>query len=429
VLILLPRLAFAAPPFRNSLDISPDIITSSDQSMLVQLVARGRAVQNVFDLRVAGGAVLALNVYVFDALYFDGRAIELHVNPEFSNAESEQQASRAARIIGQLPLTLRIHVRSVTIHRGTERFVGRIENGELVVYSGRADYYQAFGVLEEVYLHEAAHIALQRHHTTPPGFKEAQNADREYISDYAASLPDLEDVPESFLAYVALRYRPERITPDAAASTAQSITNRLRYFDLQSFDMTPLGVGTRLLPPSQVQAEVSAPTVTIRWTPPAGGTAPIGYQLSAGSAPGLADVGVVTVPESRRALTFDNVPTGTYFVRVRTLGPGGLGVSSPDVVVQVGCTLTAPPVEITASVSGSHVSLAWQLTFAPPTLSGFVIEAGSASGLANLAVITVSGDQRSFEASAPSGQYFVRMRSFSGCAVGAVSNEVVLTIF
>jgi hypothetical protein len=58
-----------------------------------------------------------------------------------------------------------------------------------------------------------------------------------------------------------------------------------------------------------------------------------------------------------------------------------------------------------AVVSGRHVTLSWQL-FADAGVSGFNVEAGSASGLSNLAVVTVAGAERVISLLAPPGQYF-----------------------
>ena len=59
-----------------------------------------------------------------------------------------------------------------------------------------------------------------------------------FISDYARSRPDNEDVAESFLPYFALRYFPERLTDADKAAIRNAIPNRLAYFDEQELDLT-----------------------------------------------------------------------------------------------------------------------------------------------------------------------------------------------
>jgi glucose/arabinose dehydrogenase len=88
-------------------------------------------------------------------------------------------------------------------------------------------------------------------------------------------------------------------------------------------------------PPQNLSASVSGSTVVVSWSPPAGSAAPAGYQLEAGSAPGLANLAVFAAPSNPTTLTFPNVPSGTYFVRVRSLGGGAASAPSNEIVVTV----------------------------------------------------------------------------------------------
>ncbi len=89
------------------------------------------------------------------------------------------------------------------------------------------------------------------------------------------------------------------------------------------------------LPPQNLTAVVSGSTVVVSWASPGAGAAPGGYQLEAGSAPGLANLAVFAAPNTPTSLTFNGVPSGTYFVRVRSLGGGGTSGPSNEIVVTV----------------------------------------------------------------------------------------------
>jgi hypothetical protein len=68
----------------------------------------------------------------------------------------------------------------------------------------------------------------------------------------------------------------------------------------------------------------------------------------------------------------------------------------------------------------------------PSTSDGptsFIIEAGSSSGLSNIAMLPLAGDLRSVQVLAPPGEYFVRIRGRNACGVGPVSNEIIVTVF
>ena len=91
------------------------------------------------------------------------------------------------------------------------------------------------------------------------------------------------------------------------------------------------------------------------------------------------------------------------------------------------CVAPAAPGALGASVAGSRVSLAWQ----PPASGapdGYVVEAGSSPGLANLAVLPLAGAGSSFAIDAPNGRYYVRVRAANACGTGPASNEVVVDV-
>jgi hypothetical protein len=195
--------------------------------------------------------------------------------------------------------------------------------------------------------------------------------------------------------------------------------------------IVPAASGTPPGAPANLQSVVGGSTVTVSWTPPSAGAAPLGYQLEAGSAPGAANLAVVAATAT--SLTFPGVPAGTYFVRVRSVGSGGLSGPSNEVVVVVGgggCSAAPPaPTELAAAVNGRRVTLAWNVAATANGATAFVLEAGSASGLANLAVISLDGTLRALAVDAPPGQYFVRIRGQNACGTGTASNEIGVSVF
>ena len=89
-------------------------------------------------------------------------------------------------------------------------------------------------------MHEAAHTSLDAVHAAAPGWLAAQTADDRFISDYARDFPGREDIAESFLPYLAVRYRQDRITAAMATQILEAIPNRIAYFDGLGLEMYPI---------------------------------------------------------------------------------------------------------------------------------------------------------------------------------------------
>jgi len=76
--------------------------------------------------------------------------------------------------------------------------------------------------------------------------------------------------------------------------------------------------------------------VLLQWTaPPTPGVPVTGYELHAGSAPGLSNLAVLTLPASPLTFATTGVPPFTYYVRVVPLSAAGPGTPSNEIVVVV----------------------------------------------------------------------------------------------
>ena len=236
-LSICPSVLQSAPITSGTIFLDPDIITSSSPGTLASVTYAGTGTRSMFDRRV--NAFTSYVAFLFNAVYTDGMTIEIQVNPEFgTSAAALVEAEKYGAVIGQLPTVLRKDVRTSWIHKGVQPFGGG--NNNLLIHTGQADIYQASGILEETLVHEAAHTSLDAAHRRSAGWVAAQSADGDFISTYARDNPDREDIAESFLPYLALRHRSDRITASLAASIQQTIPARLRYFDAQSFNMFPV---------------------------------------------------------------------------------------------------------------------------------------------------------------------------------------------
>jgi hypothetical protein len=238
-----PGPADAAPPYGGTIFIDPDIITAADPTTYLSTTNAGRGNRWMYDRRANDWVFL--NAFLFNATFLDGLQIEIQVNPEFiDQTAARAEALKYAPVIGRLPACLRADVQTVWIHKGLQPFGGC--NNNLLIHTGQAIQYEADGILEETFVHEASHTSLDAGFAAAPGWLAAQTADGEFISTYARDNPTREDVAESFLPWLAVRHRPARISAAMANTISQTIPHRMAFFDAQSLDMYPLVPPTAL---------------------------------------------------------------------------------------------------------------------------------------------------------------------------------------
>ena len=217
--------------------MNPDIITSSDPTAFTGASYTGTGDRLMFDRR--RDAFVTYRAFLFDGSFGDGLRAEIQVNPEFGTSGAAQaEAEKYGRLLGKLPTALRADMQTAWIHRGVEPFGGG--NNNVLIHTDQALISEASGILEETLVHEATHTSLDSRHASAPGWIQAQQADMDFISTYARDFPSREDVAESFLPWMALRYRSERLSQQLINTIMVRMPNRLIYFDNQSFSMFPV---------------------------------------------------------------------------------------------------------------------------------------------------------------------------------------------
>lgn len=202
------------------------------------------------------------NAFLFQATFDDGLPIEVQVNSEFGTEGSASiDAVKYAREVGRLPNALRKDVKTMWIHKGVQPFGGG--NNNILIHTGQAANYIADGILEETLVHEASHTSLDQAHALAPGWVAAQSSDPDFISTYARDNPTREDIAESFLTYLAVKYRSGRISSVLKNTILQTIPSRIAYFDQQQLNVYPITTATDSEKvgelPSQIQLHQNHP--------------------------------------------------------------------------------------------------------------------------------------------------------------------------
>jgi hypothetical protein len=136
------------------------------------------------------------------------------------------------------------------------------------------------------------------------------------------------------------------------------------------------------------------------------------------------------IQTSGMATTFTtSAQPGVYFVRVAGINGCGIGAPSNEVGVVVGAPVPGPPVHVMSAISPDRrVTIAWEPPAAGGVPSQYIVEAGSATGQADLAVVPTDGSTYSLTVQAPAGRYFVRVRAANQHGSSASSEEVVVEV-
>jgi hypothetical protein len=260
-------------------------------------------------------------------------------------------------------------------------------------------------------------------------------------SSSGGTLADLHRVALHEFGHVLGLNHPDQAGQSVAAIMNSSISNT---DSLQSDDVSGAaglyggadsgGGGTSLTAPgapSGLTTSASGSTVSLSWRAPSSGGSPSAYVIEAGSAPGLSNLASFSTGSTATSFSSGGVGSGTYYLRVKAANPAGTSAASNESLLIVGgggCS-SAPgaPSGFATSVSGSTVTLRWNAASGNPTT--YVVEAGSAPGLSNLANSDLGSPATSYVASGVGrGTYYLRMRGRNTCGTGPASNEVLLVV-
>jgi hypothetical protein len=195
-----------------------------------------------------------------------------------------------------------------------------------------------------------------------------------------------------------------------------------------AFTMGPVTCASPPGPPVMLPPVVAGLAVTLSWNAPASGSPPTSYVVMAGSAAGQANL--ATLDTLSTATSFASpAPPGTYFVRVAARNPCGDSAPSNEMSFAIGTPVPGAPAALGATVgAGGAVTLTWLAPTTGGAPTGYVIQAGSATGLSNLATVPTGSLATTFSAVAPPGTYFVRVLALNAGGTGPASNEVTVIV-
>ena len=247
------------------------IINSKDPSTLQKIIYIGEEKRNMREPMTvredkSRSFLFKATPYVFDAYFENGKIFEILIYFEKEKnkgkAKAESLANSYAFMIGQMPNVLLQRLDAAHIFADIEGVSNAGANDRTIdIHPVGESGYMNENALEELFMHELVHASLdkpiygvyktmnkKRHKNETIESKKLSWRDwrkavkkdkKKYINDYAKTTIH-EDLAESFIAWVALRYKSKRLPNIKIQEIENNIPNRIIFFDKQNFDMYPL---------------------------------------------------------------------------------------------------------------------------------------------------------------------------------------------
>lgn len=172
-------------------------------------------------------------------------------------------------------------------------------------------------------------------------------------------------------------------------------------------------------------------TIYLYWSYPRYGEAVTNYYVEAGYASGLSNAAAFLTGNTSTSFYSTVSGSGTVYVRVRAVGPGGTSGPSPEVVLRiVDPNLPGAPYGLSATTSGTTVTLRWYPPYTGGTPAQYVIQAADrAGGPPTLASFATGSAATTFVlTNVTGGTYYLRVAAANDAGVGPSSSEFILLV-
>ena len=241
---LFNKIEIIDPPFGGTMWDLPDLIKPSDYTVYSTSSYQGISDRLFYDKSIPDFITYPAHVYKVN--FGDGLSVDFEIYSEFTLEEAASIELKYAPLIGQLGKDLRKNIKSFEFLKGEEvasaQRTDDLNYANITFHTGWLDNIVSTRPsgdrTEELMIHESAHLSIDPYVYGQDGWNEAILLDGNYLSTYAKDNPDSEDVAETFQAYIAVKYFPERISNSLRDTILSVCLNRFKFFDTLNLDLT-----------------------------------------------------------------------------------------------------------------------------------------------------------------------------------------------
>ena len=243
-LYLFNKIEILEPPFGGTMWDLPDLITSSDYTIYSTSSYQGIETRLFYDKSIPD--FINYPAHIYKVNFGDDLSIDFEIYTEFTQEEAVNIEKKYAPLIGQLGKDLRKNIKSFEFLKGEE--VASAQRTDDLNYANITFHTDWLTNLvetrpdgdktEELLIHESAHLSIDPYVYGQQGWTDAVNLDGNFLSTYAKDNPDSEDVAETFQAYIAVKFFPDRISNSLRDTILSVCLNRFKYFDSLNLDLS-----------------------------------------------------------------------------------------------------------------------------------------------------------------------------------------------
>jgi hypothetical protein len=172
------------------------------------------------------------NAYVFEASFTEGKKIEIRCRSNFGSLEkATDYANKLTDKLGKLPIFMRDELSHVAVFSGESRASAEPAGKFFFISDQRIDKRISDNQLEETVFHESVHVYFENRYSRNTEWLDAQKKDASFVTEYAESLPTIEDIPETAIFVYTIKKYPGRLSKEIEDWVETNIPNRFKFLE------------------------------------------------------------------------------------------------------------------------------------------------------------------------------------------------------